>query len=240
MVIAYSTAPGKTADDGDKLNGLYTEALISQIVTPTISLIEIFQRVRLVVKEKSSGTQIPWESTSLTQNVYLNGTGARLYGTQLISITNHCNAVNARLVFFDKYSQDISDESTEGGEITFYFEGDVLCKIATRLFGESGQMVCEYYLRDSILCFMNECHIRYNRPFNYDENQARESNDIEWFDFKKSLFRTNKYYFDSGKFIVGYDNDDSEIQLSDSKVAGIQKRIDKYQNIFKQRGSTSQ
>ncbi|MFZ6008775.1 MAG: caspase family protein [Bacteroidota bacterium] len=70
-LIAYSTAPGRTASDGQGENGLYTEALLQEINNPDLTILQVFQRVRNRVSEKSSRLQIPWESTSLTGDFYV-------------------------------------------------------------------------------------------------------------------------------------------------------------------------
>lgn len=64
-LIAYSTAPGKTALDGIGTNSIYTSALLQHIYTPNISVLQMFQRVRSTVMDMSNNEQIPWESTSL-------------------------------------------------------------------------------------------------------------------------------------------------------------------------------
>jgi hypothetical protein len=235
MLIAYSTSPGKTADDGAGSNGLYTEALMSQIATPDISLIEVFQRVRFIVKEKSSGVQIPWESTSLTQNVYLIGENKQQLNGQLLDIAHHCSVINAKKVFYNTLSSDLMDESTEGGELTFYYDGDRINEVIARHFGEMGQQITEYFFKGSDLCFVNKCLIRYNRPFYYDESLARENNDTDWHDFSKSFFETSRYYFSSREFIAGYDDKGDEIKLTDKNVTGYIKQSEKYIQIFEKK-----
>lgn len=64
-LIAYSTAPGQTALDGRGRNSPYTTALLNNIDTPNITVIQMFQRVRATVMDRSGKKQIPWESTSL-------------------------------------------------------------------------------------------------------------------------------------------------------------------------------
>ncbi|HPF01779.1 MAG TPA: caspase domain-containing protein [Bacteroidales bacterium] len=71
-LIAYATAPGKTASDGSGKNGLYTSALLDNISIPNITALQMFQNVRGYVVEKSNKQQIPWESTSLTGDFYFN------------------------------------------------------------------------------------------------------------------------------------------------------------------------
>lgn len=74
-LIAYSTAPGKTALDGRGKNSPYTSALLEHIGTPNITVLEMFQGVRSTVMAKSRGGQIPWESTSLRGNFYFTKQG---------------------------------------------------------------------------------------------------------------------------------------------------------------------
>jgi hypothetical protein len=71
-LIAYATAPGSTASDGSGKNGLYTSAILDNIFTPNITIIQMFQNVRAIVSEKSNKLQIPWESTSLVGDFYFN------------------------------------------------------------------------------------------------------------------------------------------------------------------------
>jgi len=69
-LIAYATAPGKTALDGRGKNSPYTYALLKHIRTPNITVLEMFQGVRSTVMARTGGKQTPWESTSLRGNFY--------------------------------------------------------------------------------------------------------------------------------------------------------------------------
>ncbi|SFV71770.1 Mlr3463 protein [hydrothermal vent metagenome] len=70
-LIAYSTAPGSTAADGEVgTNGVYTSALLEHIKTPNITIEEMFKRVRLTVEAKTNKQQTSWESTSLKGNFF--------------------------------------------------------------------------------------------------------------------------------------------------------------------------
>ena len=74
--IAYATAPGQTASDGKGQNGLYTQELIANLRAPGLPIEEVFKRVRVQVKLKSSGVQIPWDASSLEGSFsFVNGTG---------------------------------------------------------------------------------------------------------------------------------------------------------------------
>jgi uncharacterized caspase-like protein len=69
-LIAYATAPGKTADDGLAENGLYTTELLKAIERPGLPVEEVFKQVRINVLRASKNLQIPWESSSLTGEFY--------------------------------------------------------------------------------------------------------------------------------------------------------------------------
>jgi len=69
-LLAYATAPGNTAGDGDGVNGLYTEHLLRELAVQGAKIEDVFKRVRLGVRRKSNGRQIPWESTSLEEDFY--------------------------------------------------------------------------------------------------------------------------------------------------------------------------
>jgi hypothetical protein len=72
--LAYATAPGNVAEDGDikSGNGLYTQFLLEELKKPVSKIEDVFKRVRLQVRQKSQGRQIPWESTSLEDDFFFN------------------------------------------------------------------------------------------------------------------------------------------------------------------------
>ncbi len=72
--LAYATAPGNVAEDGDAStgNGLYTQFLLAELGKPAARIEDVFKRVRFQVRQKSAGRQIPWESTSLEEDFYFN------------------------------------------------------------------------------------------------------------------------------------------------------------------------
>lgn len=78
-LIAYSTAPGKTAADGDGNNGLYTEQLAKAIKNPAYKIEDVFKQVRAevyrishdaVLNGKMKTEQIPWENSSIFGDFY--------------------------------------------------------------------------------------------------------------------------------------------------------------------------
>ncbi len=69
-LIAYATAPGSIASDGNARNGLYTQELLKSMLVPGLSIEEVFKRVRISVRNSTAGKQTPWESSSLTGDFY--------------------------------------------------------------------------------------------------------------------------------------------------------------------------
>jgi tetratricopeptide (TPR) repeat protein len=73
-LIAFSTEAGHTSFDGDGRNGLYTEELLKNLVTPGLTIEQVFKRTRAGVLERSEGNQMPAEYSRLVgDDVYLAG-----------------------------------------------------------------------------------------------------------------------------------------------------------------------
>ena len=99
--LAYATAPGNVAEDGDAKsnNGLYTKFLLEELKKPTAKIEDVFKRVRLNVRQQSQGRQIPWESTSLEDDFFFN---AGLKPTQKLSDSDKDKAFTAEKTDWDK------------------------------------------------------------------------------------------------------------------------------------------
>ncbi len=69
-VIAYATAPGKTAADGSGANGLYTSFLLKQLSVPNQKIEDVLKNTRKAVATASNNQQVPWDSSSLTGDFY--------------------------------------------------------------------------------------------------------------------------------------------------------------------------
>jgi hypothetical protein len=76
-MLAYATAPGSVAFDGEGANGLYTSSLLQEFSVEGAKLEDAFKRVTLNVRMASHGRQVPWETTSLEQDIYLFPVGRR-------------------------------------------------------------------------------------------------------------------------------------------------------------------
>jgi uncharacterized caspase-like protein len=65
-LIVYATAPGKTAQDGEGRNGVFTGALLKHLADPNLDVELMIRRVREDVMAATSGAQVPWHSSSIS------------------------------------------------------------------------------------------------------------------------------------------------------------------------------
>jgi hypothetical protein len=70
ILIAYSTAPGSVATDGNGRDSPYAEALSHAMRDLHEPVEQVFKHVRVGVMDATSGNQVPWESSSLTGDFY--------------------------------------------------------------------------------------------------------------------------------------------------------------------------
>ena len=70
--LAYSTAPGKVASDGDRgaRNSPFAKHILSAIKQPNTPIEQVFKRVRGAVIDETKGEQIPWDSSSLVGDFF--------------------------------------------------------------------------------------------------------------------------------------------------------------------------
>ncbi|WP_445456431.1 hypothetical protein [Flavobacterium sp. HNIBRBA15423] len=119
-------------------------------------------------------------------------------------------------------------ESTEGGEAKFYYQKGQLKKIVTRHYGETFQLLTEYYLLNGQLSFVFEKRHKYNRPLYYDTTAMKENNDTEAFNIDKSEIIEDRSYFENGKLLHQINNQDCGSPFADEYLLEEQKRIITY------------
>src|SRR5579883_1442939 len=70
-LIAFATAPGKVALDGEGANSPFSAALSRHIGTPGLDVQQMLTRVRAEVVSVTRNQQVPWSNSSLLGEVYL-------------------------------------------------------------------------------------------------------------------------------------------------------------------------
>ncbi len=71
MLLAFATAPGQVALDGEGGNSPFSTALARHIATPGLEVQQMLTRVRSEVVAATGGKQVPWSNSSLLGEVYL-------------------------------------------------------------------------------------------------------------------------------------------------------------------------
>lgn len=71
--VAYSTAPGQTAADGNGRNSPFALALADEMAKPGEGIEDVFRNVRITVSKATNGEQTPWDSSSLMNSFFFAG-----------------------------------------------------------------------------------------------------------------------------------------------------------------------
>ena len=71
-MVAFSTAPGSVASDGEGANGLYTQELLKAISKENMKIEDVFKEVRKNVYQLSNKEQVPWENSSIFGDFFFN------------------------------------------------------------------------------------------------------------------------------------------------------------------------
>lgn len=116
-------------------------------------------------------------------------------------------------------------ESSEGGEVKFYYQNEKLEKLVTHHYGEMGQLLTEYYLLNGQLSFVFEKSYKYKRPLYYDATLMKSNNDAVVFDLEKSEVTEYRSYFDNRKLVHQISNHDNASPLADEYLLEEEKRI---------------
>jgi tetratricopeptide (TPR) repeat protein len=73
LIIAFATAPGDVAEDGEGQNSPFTTALIKHMSTPGIELEQMMKRVKKDVYTATKKRQQPWVNSALRDEIFLSG-----------------------------------------------------------------------------------------------------------------------------------------------------------------------
>lgn len=85
-LIAFATAPGKVADDGNGRNGLFTSFLLKYIREP-LDVDAMLRKVRADVAKTTKNYQVPWNSSSLIGEFSFNSSPSVVTAPSPLPIT---------------------------------------------------------------------------------------------------------------------------------------------------------
>ena len=201
------------------------------LLTITVSFVfscNSSQQKKAVSKEQSTVSRLDTfhsDTTVLKETFQQEDTAYNEYLTATLNpIRENFKRINSISKWTSVNKKEIN-ESTEGGEVTFYYLNNVLEKMVTRNFGETFQQLTEYYLLNGQLSFVFEKFYKYNCPIYYDSTSMKENNDNQTFDFEKSEIVEDRSYFEKGKLIHQVNNQDCGSPFSSDYLNTEQKRI---------------
>lgn len=121
---------------------------------------------------------------------------------RISSIRARYAAINKNLAKYKVVKKELSGFSTEGGELTAYFDGPQIVKIATTNNGETNSFFEEFYYSDEKLIFV------YRKQEIYDEPMS-----------KVVKTKENRFYFGDGKLIRWVNEKGKQVGAGDSQYA---------------------
>ena len=155
---------------------------------------------------------------------------------QLKPIRENFKRINS--ITRDNWSSIVTQDlegTNEGGEVTYYHWNNELEKIVTKEFGETFQVLTEYYLLKGKLSFVYQKALKYNRPIYHDSMAMREMKDNEVFNIDKSEIEETRNYFENEKLINQISNQDCGSPFSEEYLLEQQKEfIYNFKRVLKQ------
>lgn len=117
------------------------------------------------------------------------------------------------------------NESTEGGEATYFFTPEGLTKITAVYYGETGKQENEFYLNNGKLFLTVERETQYNRPVYWDSAHMKENNDTESFNPDKAEVMTDSSFFENGNQFYHVNSQDCGAPFAKDYLLSEQKRL---------------
>ena len=124
----------------------------------------------------------------------------------IASIRQRYAAINKNLAKYRVVKKELSGFSTEGGELTAYFEGPAIVKIAATYLGETGRSFEEFYYWNEKLIFVFRKQDTYDQPMSGRVVKTRE----------------NRFYFSNDELIRWINEDAKQTAPNNSKYPETQ------------------
>jgi hypothetical protein len=122
-------------------------------------------------------------------------------GDPIPQIRSHYASINKLLPKFKKVKKELSGFSTEGGELTAYFDGPAVAKMVATYLGESGRATEEFYFWNGDLIFVFRKESMYDKPLSGKIASSKES----------------RFYFDKGRLVRWIDEKGKQVSPSSAE-----------------------
>jgi tol-pal system protein YbgF len=102
-LVAYSTAPGRVASDGNGRNSPYTKHLMKFIKQPNVQIELILKNVNASVTKETQGMQSPWYESSISGNFCFNvvNDGCGIYEEKIKVYKDEIEEKNIRIKYLE-------------------------------------------------------------------------------------------------------------------------------------------
>ncbi len=125
-LVAFATAPGDFALDGDGAHSPFGQSLLKHIETPDLEIRQLFTRVRDDVYRSTDGLQIPWDNSSLRSDFYFKRDVDPAPAKPVAQAET--SASDAEFLFWETIKDDSSPENYE--EFLRLFPESVFANVA--------------------------------------------------------------------------------------------------------------
>ncbi len=157
-----------------------------------------------------------YKETDIADNDYL--------AVVLKPIRENFKKINSCIEWKKVVSKNIN-ETTEGGEVRYYYSQNSIEKIIVHRYAETGQQLGEYYLLDGRLSFVLEKTVKYNRPAYWDSVISKQNNDSSVFEMEQSEVIEDRSYFINGRLRHQINNQDCGAPNAPEFLKEEEKRI---------------
>lgn len=109
--------------------------------------------------------------------------------------------INSEVNVYRKVKKDLSNSSTEGGELEGFFYNSELRKIIVCYYGETGKSIEEFYFWNGDIFFTFTQDYFYDKPMYLEDSTVEKINE-------------NRYYFNNKKLIQWIDSNKIKVKAS--------------------------
>ena len=129
-------------------------------------------------------------------------------------ILKYCKEINENLATYQLKSMDGYPEP-EKSKINAYYKGELLKLIIEEYYTDTCRTFTNYYINKNELIYVYKEKYLYNKPVYYTQDSAKALNDTVWYDDKKTVLKTDYYYFANDKLKKWVNNQNKTILATD-------------------------
>ncbi|NDD12141.1 MAG: hypothetical protein EB072_05705 [Betaproteobacteria bacterium] len=145
-VVFYATRPGGTAQDGEDENGVFTKALLQEMIKPEQPLEVVFRRVSTSVFKSTKSEQEPWIEGVIREEFIVNQ--GEKFATQPLQLPAKVEVVAVTNTTLEVVSKPVIEESKSISTIAF---NDALQKLRSIKISDL-ENIPTYFACDSDRC----------------------------------------------------------------------------------------